>query len=115
MLTADDTPTIRHSILKRLGLEPNVRICDIKFQKAAGEISVGVLANVGNHIITRSAFVLPDPFELGHLHNEIDEIAVQYRLAARDHFTAALPVSEERFLRGTGLRGNWARYGLRHV
>ena len=115
MLTADDTPTIRRAILRRLGVEPNVRVCDIKFEKAPGEISVGILANVGDHIITRSAFVLPDPFELGHLHNEIDEISVQYRLAAKDHFTAALPVSDEKFLAGTGLRGNWARYGLRHV
>lgn len=115
MLTADDTPTIRHAILRRLGTEPNVRICEIKFHKGAGEISVGVLSNVGDHLISTSAFVLPDPFELGHLHNEIDEIAASYRVMQRDHATAALPVSEVKTLPGTGLRGNWARYGLRHA
>ena len=115
MLTAEDTPTIRHAITRRLGVEPGVRLCEIKFHKVPGEVSVGILANVGDFLITRSTFVLPDPFELGHLHNEIDEIAMQYRLAAKDHFTAALPVSEEKTLPGTGLRGNWARYGLRYV
>jgi len=33
MLTADDTPTIRFALSRRLGKEPGVEICDLKFQK----------------------------------------------------------------------------------
>lgn len=117
MLTADDTPTIRLAIQRRLGREPGVAICDIKFGKAAGEIAVGILALVGAEkaTIARSRFNLPDPFEIGHLHDEIDEIAEHLKVAARDHFTAALAVSAEHEIAGTGLKGRWARYGLRHV
>ncbi len=115
MLTGDDTPTIRNAILKRLGTEPAVHVCDIKFQKGNGEIGVGIQAFVGEHYQTRSLFVLPDPFEIGHLHDEIDEIAAQYRQVRRDPFTEALPVSEEKSVPGSGLRGKWSRYGLRYV
>lgn len=113
MLTSDDTPTIRFAINRRLGAEPGVTLCAIKFAKAPGVISVGVLARLGNTIITTSRFELPDPFEHGHLLAEIDEIAEQYKLVRKDFFTARLPVSEVRQVPGTGTRGNWARYGLR--
>lgn len=112
MLTADDTPTIRFAVLRRLGTEPGVRICDIKFGKGDGVIAVGIIAALGDSIITKSRFDLPDPFEHGHLIAEIDEIAEQYKKARRDFFTAALPISEEKTLAGTGTRGRWARYGL---
>lgn len=131
MLDQDDTPTIRFAIQRRLSLEPGVRICDIKFEKyergdpycdpvnhlwaIADEpfIRVGLVAALGSSIITRSRFDLPVPFEHGHLIAEIDEIAEQYKEARRDVFTADLPVSEEKTVRGTGMRDRWARYGLR--
>lgn len=113
MLTADDTPTIRNAILKRLGAEPGVIICEMKFAKTPGLIAVGLVATLGNTIIVKSRFDLPDPFEHGHLVAEIDEIAEQYKLARRDFFTARLPVSEAKTLPGTGTRGRWERYGLR--
>lgn len=115
MLTADDTPTIRNAILKRLGPEPGVIICDIKFAKAPGLIAVGLISTLGTTIRVKSRFDLPDPFEHGHLVAEIDEIAEQYKTARRDFFTSRLPVSETKTLPGTGARGRWERYGLRSV
>jgi hypothetical protein len=44
MLTDEDTPTIRNAIMKRLDLEPGVKVCDIKFAKGLNHITVGVLA-----------------------------------------------------------------------
>lgn len=111
MLTADDTPTIRFAITRRLDAEPGVRVAEIRFWRDDDCLKVGLLATLGESIITRSRFDLPLRFEIGHLHNEIDEIAEQYKLARRDFFTAELPVSEEKELPGTGLRGNWRRYG----
>ena len=132
MLTDADTPTIRFAILRRLGQEPGVKVCDIKFEKyrrgeqylarfdpqvwAVAEepfIRVGMVSLLGETMVTRSRFDLPVPFEIGHLHAEIDEIAEQYKRARKDFFTAALPVSEEKHVEGTGMRGRWKLYGLR--
>lgn len=130
MLTASDTPTIRFAITRRLDQEPGIAVADIKFAKVgrgdwyagdgevlqrAGEpfIRVGLLLQVGHTIVLRSRFDLPDPFEIGHLHAEIDEVAEGCKRARKDFFTAALPVTEEKPLAGTGLRGRWSRYGLR--
>lgn len=128
MLTADDTPTIRFAITRRLDKETGISVADIQFQKyAMGEryrniedkryefsnepfVRVGLLLEVGP-IIAKSVFDLPVPFEHGHLIAEIDEIAEAVKVARKDFFTAALPVSEEKTLPGTGLRGRWKRYG----
>lgn len=135
MLTADDTPTIRNALLKRLGTEPGVHVADIKFQKyAKGDgyyadppacklflvaseafMRVSILLQLGETIVLDSRFDLPNPCEHGHLVAEIDEIATACGEARRDFFTAALPVSERKFLAGTGTRGNWSRYGLREL
>lgn len=135
MLTSDDTPTIRNAVLKRLGLEPGVHVAEIKFQKyARGDeyfvdppackltaitaepfVRVGLLLQLGESLIVDSRFDLPDPFEHGHLLAEIDEVAQGCKKARRDFFTAALPVSERKFLPGSGTRGNWKRYGLRET
>ena len=111
MLTADDTPTIRFAILRRLDQEPGVKVCEVKFQQHHDCLSVGLLATLGDSIITRSRFDLPLHFEHSHLINEIDEIAEQYKVARRDFFTAGRAVSEEKTLDGTGLRGRWISYG----
>jgi len=127
MLTADDTPTIRFAITRRLDREPGVDVLDVLMQSyAAGEsyldlstrlmlptpmpfIRIGVLARLGNSITTRSWFDLPDPFEHGHLLNEVDEIAEQYKEARKGFFLS--PMTErERKVKGTGLRGRWSRY-----
>lgn len=132
MLTGEDTPTIRLAINRRLGTLPGVAICDIKFERyKKGEMArdidsklmlpspcamlrVGVLAtvSVGEGIVTKSVFDLPDPFEHGHLLAEIDQIAEQWKRARRDVYLADLPVSEEKFVPGTGTRGLWSRYGM---
>lgn len=130
MLTADDTPTIRNAITKRLGKEPGVAVADLKFQKyRRGDeyadvehggllriaqqpfIRVGLLVQLGASIIHKSVFDLPNPFEHGHLLAELDEIVDSFKTARKDFFTAALPVSNEKRIPGTGLRGRWARYG----
>jgi hypothetical protein len=117
VLTSDDTPTIRLAINRRLGILPGVHVCDIKFAgRGSGTIGVAILATfsgAGEGIIADAKFELPDPFEHGHLLDELDEVAESWKTARRDHFLAALPVSERKFLPGTGMRGRWGRYGLR--
>ncbi len=116
MLTDEDTPTIRHAINRRLGNEPGVTICDIKFGKGMNYIVVGILAELDNGgPITRSRFELPIPFEHAHLIDEIDEIAEHMKAARKAHFGrgSGLILTPERQLQGSGLRGRWARYGLR--
>lgn len=137
MLTDSDTPTIRHAIVKRLDpkTEPGVRLADIRFQKygkgdgyyadppackvqaiaAEPFMRVSLLLQIGESIVLDARFDLPNPCEHGHLLAEIGEIANACRAARRDFFTAALPMSERKFLPGTGTRGNWSRYGLRRA
>lgn len=129
MLTGEDTPTIRFAITRRLDKEPGVEVADIKFARVGrgdwyagyGDVMmradepflrVGLVLWLGRAIIVRSQFDLPDPFEIGHLHAEIDEIAEGCKRARRDFFTAGAGVSEEKQLPGTGLRGRWSRYGV---
>lgn len=115
MLTDEDIPTIRNAIYRRLNAEPGVTICDIKFGHGLNYIAVGVLATIDDGPITRSRFDLPIPFEHGHLIEEIDEIAEQFKAARKAHFGSGsgLILTPERQLQGRGLRGRWARYGLR--
>lgn len=116
MLTDEDTPTIRNAILRRLDIEPGVTICEVKFARGRGYIAVGVLAELDNGgPLCRSRFELPNPFEHGHLIEEIDEIAEQFKAARKAHFGtgSGLILTPERQLQGSGLRGRWARYGLR--
>ena len=114
MLTAADTPTIRNAVHKRLGKEPGVKICDIKFTKSEIAIRVGIVATLGldDRIVTRSMFDLPSEFEHAHLVNELDEIAEQYKAARLDFFRNG-GVEGEKEVTGTGLRGRWAQYGMR--
>lgn len=111
MLTADDTPTIRFALTRRLDAEPGVRVYDIKFHKEAGVVAVHVELLVGNALIVESDFHLPDPFELGHLHNEIDEIAEHCKKARLEFWRHGRVMRGRRELPGTGLRGRWERYG----
>lgn len=129
MLTSADLLTIQFAIRCRLDAEPGVSVAlPIPMQAyGIGElyldldrqmyrqaevpfIRVGVLARLGNSITTRSWFDLPDPFEHGHLLNEVDEIAEQYKQARKGFFLSPLMVPERK-VKGTGLRGRWARYG----
>lgn len=127
MLTGEDTPTIRFAIMRRLDKEPGVEICDLivrttedipgpmglVYERPLGFIAVGILALLGQMLTTRSHFHLPDPFEIGHLHNEIDEIAEQYKAARKEFFGRGgnFMAHPEKQLAGTGLRGRWAKYG----
>src|SRR6266849_1755735 len=110
MLTANDLPTIRFAIVRRLDAEPGVIIYDLKMLPRPGRIEVGVEAEIDGHLRTRSRFDLPDPFELSHLHDEIDEIAEQFKVV-RKNGGGGLLTLPERMIEGTGLRGRWLRYG----
>lgn len=128
MLTGDDIPTIRWAIIRRLDKEPGVNVADIQvavlnrgdwydergvvMRADTSFIRVGVVLALGNSIVVKSRFDLPDPFEIGHLHSEIDEIAEGCKRARKDFFTASLDVSEAKPVPGTGLRGKWNRYGF---
>lgn len=138
MLSFDDTPTVRWAILRRLDKEPGVAPAELRFWKyhqgdaypvnpddepekwrwgtaSAPFLRVRLILMLGDFMHLTSRFDLPVPFELGHVHDEIDEIAEQCKKARRDFFTEALPVSEEKRIEGTGLRGRWGRYGLRVI
>jgi len=133
MLNADDTPTIRNAIIKRLDREPGVVICDLKFEKAkfgdwyavnphkdnsfllmceAPFVRVRLESDIGLPRTLVSYFDLPVPFEHSDLLNHIDEIAEQYK-AARLSIAGrgGLLTHPERQLDGSGLRGRWASYG----
>lgn len=108
MLTYEDEPTIRNAILKRLDAERGVCVCDIFTEPDLDCIRVGVLATVDNAVVARSRFDLPEQFELAHLHNEIDEIAEQYKAARADFWAKGKELdAPEHRLAGTGLRGRW--------
>lgn len=132
MLYADDTPTIENAITRRLDKESGVTVVnpiltktyvkgewykDIEtgLERKAGEpfIRVGVQVILGPAELgtARSWFDLPIPFEHGHLLNEIDQIAEQCKLALKDIRMAPWDRSA-RLAKGTGLRGNWGRYGV---
>jgi hypothetical protein len=118
MLTFADRPTIRHAITKRLDKEREVSVLRIPIKRGKDCIRVGVLAQIGDHLLLRSVFELPLEFEHAHLLNEIDEIAECCKSARVDYLrnipandvleTARESVSKE--LAGTGLRGRWKRH-----
>lgn len=119
MLTfAEDEPIIRNAITKRLDAEPGVRVLDIKIKDHPTHIAVGVEWMVHDLVHGTSVFHLPPSFEIGHVYNEVDEIAEGCK-EAKTKFAlhlAGLPdvgAKSERFrAKGTGERGNW-KYGER--
>lgn len=129
MLTAEDTATIEWALRRRLDQEPGAFVfipipiqpfdvgdwytdTETGLSVMAREkfIRVGVMIKLGETILLRSKFDLPDPFEHGHLLNEVDEIAEKCKEARKGFFTSSL-VARERKLNGTGMRGRWGRYG----
>lgn len=119
MLTLEeDEPIIRNSITKRLDMEPGVRVLDIQIKSHPNHIAVGVEWLVHELVHGTSIFHLPPSFEIGHVHNEIDEIAEGCKEAKRKFalHLAGLPdegsISERFIAKGTGIRGNW-KYGER--
>jgi hypothetical protein len=108
MLTFDDEPTINNAITKRLDAERGVRVCGVFVEPDFDCIRVGVLATLDDALVLRSRFDLPEQFEISHLHNEIDEIAEQYKAARADFWAKgkSLDIPEHQ-LAGTGLRGRW--------
>lgn len=119
MLTlADDEPTLRNAIMKRLDQEPGVRVLDIQTKAHPNHIAVGVEWMVNDLVHGTSVFHLPPSFEIGHIHNEVDEIAEGCKESKRKFalHLAGLPdegSKSERFIaKGTGERGNW-KYGER--
>ena len=116
MVTYEEEPTIRFAISGRLDKEPRVELCEIQVKphlKAEPPyIAVGVLCRLGKLLVHKSVFHLPAQFQHGHLLNEIDEIAESCKAARREFFKGGMVVkNSENHLPGTGLRGNWARYG----
>lgn len=113
MLTYHDLPTIKHAISKRLSKERGVKVCDIYVAPGSDAISVGVLTILDHTLNVGSRFDLPPEFEIGHLHNEIDEIAEQYKAARKDFWSRGrvleMPINP--VVSGTGLRGLWAKHG----
>jgi hypothetical protein len=139
MLPANSQPTIKNAILKRLGAERDVRVCDMMVvpclsngkpanddqveanDNDVGYIHVEVFATLtGGPVINDnetpivSMFELPVPFEHAHLLNEIDEIAEHLKQVRRDLW---LPRGGRAVyvpittIAGTGLRGGWRQYG----
>ena len=107
-----DLPTIRHSILKRLGAERGVTICDVIIKERKDHVRVAILALLDGFDALRvtSCFELPKEFELIQVHNEIDQIAEQYKAARLDYWAKGRPElgrMESIPLAGTGLRGLW--------
>lgn len=118
-------------MLKRLDREPGAKLVDGSIKHClAGEsywdfdanketmaflpfFRVGTLIELDHVILTRSRFDLPIPFELRHLHNEIDEIAEHFKAVRREYYGRGAPmlVGTEKQLRGNGMRGNWKKYG----
>jgi len=131
MLAEDAGPTIRWAILKRLDKEPGANLIDgsVKhcvpgdlywnFDENRQEVAVlpffrvGTLIELDRLILTRSRFDLPIPFELRHLHNEIDEIAEHFKAVRREFYGRGAPwlAGTEKQLKGNGMRGNWKKYG----
>lgn len=113
MLTNHDTATVRHAILKRLDNERRAKICDIRFAQIPDGVAVGIETLLDGVIDLWSRFDLPKSFELSHVHNEIDEIAEQYKAARKQYYEngGAFLVQPERQIAGTGLRGRWMQYG----
>lgn len=129
MLTSDDQPTIRWAIRWRLDGEPGAYVLeptlvqtikrgewytDVKtrldVQAREDFIRVVVSVGLGRTIHVQSEFHLPDPFEHGHLLNEIDEIAESFKRVRKEAFLSPLE-APVRKIGGTGARGNWGRYG----
>ena len=129
MLTSEDDATIRFALRWRLDSEPGATVLEPTLVQAIkrGEwytdvktrldvqaredfIRVVVLIGLGLTISLRSEFHLPDPFEHGHLVNEIDEIAECLKRARKDAFLSP-PSTEVRHVTGSGARGKWDRYG----
>jgi hypothetical protein len=120
MLTFADRPTIRHAITKRLDKEREVSVLRIPIKRGKDCIRVGVLAQIGDHLLLRSVFELPLEFEHAHLLNEIDEIAECCK-SARVDYLRSVPANDSlagetahasvcRELSGTGLRGRWKQH-----
>lgn len=110
LLAPRDFPIIRHAIIKKLDAEPGVKICDIKLRERADCVRVGIIAVLDGFdgLVVDSRFELPKQFELRHVHNEIDQIAEQYKFARRDFWShrRTLPGIEHQVI-GTGMRGLW--------
>lgn len=127
MLTYDDAPTIRNAIIKRLDPakgkkgERGIKVCEILIEPHLLDpvkpfIAVGVLLALDSEHdgpIVRSTFHLPAQFEHAHLINEIDEVAEGAKAARIDMAVNGrlMKFGEQRTMLGTGLRGNWAKYG----
>lgn len=118
MLTYNDEPIIRRALTRRLDSIPGLRVLEVLVKQHARHIAVGVNWQMNDLVIGNSIFDLPSQFELGHVHNEADEIAEQAKDARRQFLlhgvmAAKGSVSETYTAKGTGRRGNWRRYGER--
>ena len=108
MLNYDENPTIRWAILRRLDSEPGVKVLDITIAPLADK-SIGVQVEVWIDQLLEaiSRFDLPEEFSHGHLLNEIDQMAEQFKAARSDFWARGRPNKIRHELSGTGLRGLW--------
>ena len=100
---------IRWSILKKLDVLPGVKIYDVNIRPKKDHIRVEIRATLFDGLRVKSCFELPPSFELRHLHNQIDEIAEQYKAVFVDFFGRGhhLVGAPDKVMAGTGLRGGW--------
>jgi hypothetical protein len=114
---------IRWAILKKLDTLPGVKIYDVvivprqtpKPKPRQDCIAVMIRAMLFDGLDVTSRFDLPPEFDLRHLHNEIDEIAEQYKAVFVDfwgrgrHGTDLWTMggAPQKVMAGTGLRGRW--------
>jgi hypothetical protein len=109
----NDLVIVRHAILKKIDAEKGVKLVDIVIEPDEdGEpphTRIGVLTLIDDTLIARSRFDLPWEFHLRHVHNEIDQMAEQFKAARLDYWGRGrtLGGKPEVQLAGTGLRGLW--------
>lgn len=112
MLTADDEPTIRWAITRRLDDEPGVEVLEVlvKGHDDADPpyVAIGIHILLGKSLQVRSRIDMPRVFHHGDLLNQIDEVAEQCKEARADFWRRGrILAGHEKELKGSGLRGHW--------
>jgi len=110
----DDQPTVRNALVKRLSLEPGIRIAEIKMKWQAKAdpkvLNVGIMVLIDKALLATSRFDLPEEFTHDHLLNELDECCEQYKAARADYWKGGrqhIGTDVRVQLPGTGVRGRW--------
>ncbi len=104
-----DLPIVRQAILNKLDKERGVKVCDMPMRDHKDYIAIGVMSLIDGTLLVRSVFHLPPWFDLRHVHNELDQIAEQYKAARVNFWTNGRNLEDKNqyFVSGTGHRGLW--------